>query len=357
MAQRLRVGNQGVPALDMNHSSMNKPEFGIGVGANGVTRDMMDWQGEPLDPNDPRGVYAFNFMPNVNEKAWRKGTPLFTIRTPGTIMQPALDISQVQELAWEAAQEAVEERHSKGTRGDGDDRRSALKRSIDSEAQSTFTSMEAVREMLDYSGVLFRAPGPYMRTGRRNDEFTLFAGGPKTAPLQIFGGTDHPNMWDNYPRTITPGQCCWLIIKPIPLSDMMECKSSTGEIRRMTNITPRPTDMVIALIWYTSQDNKPPARAQNLGELMDNPTKQPPLYSRSYKKFRVDTNGEVSEKFFDIEDGEVFLIGFAQHAVTPLVTSNDQRTKLQTFSIEEINRKGKIFLYLPRPGYNNIPYV
>jgi hypothetical protein len=341
---------------------MNQAAFGINVGGNGITKDMLDWQGEPLDTNDPKGVYAFNFLPNVNEKAWRMGTPLFTLRTAGTIMQPALDISQVQELAWEAALDAYEKRTIGAAARDGEDRRSALKRSIDADmqglTQGVFSDMDQLRDMLDYSGVLFRAPAPYMRTGRGKDEFTMYSGGPKIAPLQIFGGIDHPNMWDNYPRVITPGQALWCLIKPIALSDMSECRTSTGEIRRMGNITPKPIDMVIAFIWYTNQDNNPPQRAQNLGELYKNPSKQPPLYSRSYKQFQINPKTkQLDENMFKIMDGLVILIGHCRHKVEPLITSNDMRTKHQTFSIDEINRKGKIHIFLPRRGYESVQFV
>jgi hypothetical protein len=361
MAQRLRASGAqtggGIPTLQTNHSSMNQPHFGINVGQNGITNDMMNWQAEPYDVTNPKLVLPFHFAPNANEKGWRRGTPIFIFRIAGVIQTPALDISQVCELAYETAMMKVERRLALGT---GDNQGSALKRSFDYDTNNIFSSMEGVRDMLDFAGVLFRAPGPYMRTGRGKDEFTVFAGGPKTAPLQLFGEIDFPNMWDHYPRVISPLQCLWLLIKEIALSDMVEGRGMYGEVRRSSNVSPQPTDTVVALLWYTSPDNNPPQRAQNVSDLYENPTKQPPLYSRSYKKFNMkkdkDGNMVVNPDSFTIEDGLVMLIGTAQQPIAPISNTGDYSNKLQNYSLDEINRKEKIHIYLPRRGHHVIPY-
>lgn len=364
MATRLRgIGQNGVPALDTNHNSFDKPEFGIGRGANGITDDMYDWQAEPLDVNDPRAVYPLNFRDNPNTSQWRMGTPVFTIREPGTLAQTALDISQVQELAWDAAQnEMIRSRDAAravvttdNEFGVAEDR--SWKRTIHADVDNIFSSMSKVRELLDFSGVLFRAPAPYTRTGRRKDQFSEYRGGPRVAPLQLFGGIQIPNMWDHYPHSLTPGQRLWLIIKPIALSSMVECKSSSGDTKRMTNYTPEPTDQVIAFIWYTNKNGKPPPRASNMEELYKRHALQPPLYSRSYKEYQTDDKGKKQVSRFVIEDALIINIGTVRHHEPPINSSDEQRNSIRSFSLDELNRKKPVHIYVSRPGHNSIPFV
>lgn len=339
----------------MNHNSMTKREFGRDQDS--VPNDIADWQGEPFEPANPRLNYALPFQANVNQHLWNSGELVFCMREEGVPALRILDITQVQMLMWEAGIRQLEKAHNQEPSATRDEL--ALKRGFKKEDEMTFFSMDMMREKLDFCGVLARQPTPYMRTDRAITEYAMYGGGPSLAALAMFGHAMLPNLWDNYPAFLYPSTALFLLIKPVPISEMgTTVVNSAGIMIRSKMISPNPTDMVLAVIPYTSADNMGPQRCKD-PSIYTNSTLHPPTNSRSYKQFlpKEGKPNELDPDRFTIEDGMVICVGTAAQGYSPKVSAADKVSRLQPLKRSDLTGKTPIEVHLVSAPRAVAPYL
>lgn len=355
MAKRFR-GDETAADVDMNHNTMDKREFGIGQST--IPNDLAEWQGEPFQPGDPKLNYPLTFQSNVNQHLWNPGELLFCMREEGCPALRILDLSQIQMLMWEAGIRQMEKVHGFNPPTSKDDM--SLKRGFKKEDELAFFSMDTMREKLDFCGILARQPTPYMRTGRSVTEYAMYGGGPSLAPLAIFGHTIVPNVWDNYPAYLYQDMKLFLLIKPVPISEMgTTVVNSAGITIRSKMIAPKPTDMVIAVIPYVSSDNMGPQRCKNM-DIYTNSTLHPPTNSRSYKQFLPKDPKiphDLDPDSFTMEDGMVICVGTTAQGYSPKVSAADKPSRLQPLKRSDLAGKAPIEIHLVSSPRAVAPYV
>jgi hypothetical protein len=338
-----------------NRAGFDQPHFGRGKGKNGVPLEMMESQPEPINLFDSTATAPVRFRVTGTQAGWGRGDLLFAIRDSNNKIPVLLQVPDLQFLCREGTEVRIRLAQQQALIGSGggsgrkragmdddDDTTSTLYRTAKpSHLGNMFGSLEEIRERIDFIGALYGPPSPNMRVGTAMSAYAPVASGVQIAADVYYGRHPIPDMWQSE-NAILPTQPLYLIIKMVPIEMAPEYVNPTGEMIKIYNRNyDTKRELVPVLIWYTSNDFKPPRAAPYKPSLYKNLLEQPPLRSTSYKEFDPKNKNK-----FKIKEGKVILIGKSQFYYPPsTVVEVGERNKLRSHTSTELKQRRQLEVF------------
>ena len=329
---------------------MRQPQFGIGATQPGSVVN----NSELVKRVDGSWAYSLPVRTLSNyARDYHASVMLFAYREIDTTHTLVFDMPSLRYLCHERADLEAHKNRSPGSLGLGAGNKKALEDETTQHDsvfggskvdKSIFFDLEKFADAIVLAGVLNGPVEPYLQTGRGRDDYGTSSTNRMTAGLVQHGKCFIANMTRNV-KTILPGQIIYMIWKMVPLRDVGVHRNPQGEIcKGQTALAAMAAhELTIDVIFYTSQDNTPPPRLMDLGQLYLTPETQPPLECMQYKVF---PEPRTNPKLFHIKDGLVFQLGASIHREDPTATvsQSDQRT-LSSYTQVEINMLKKIEIF------------